>query len=246
MFHKKKLAYGDGEKRGSLAETVAFCSLTLVLSSCATHALRNYHRPSPERTGHFVRAVPIDECSSRLSGVLEPGETVLQHACRSDNDYFLTDRSLIVMPRESVLDGIGLRYAFSRANIRQFLERGVISWDAGDNACYFITRDGVLTVLPNERMTEDDAKGYVMPFDVREMAGRRMIYFGHLIFIAPPQGDIMVVSPSDRGRAVRMSASTGSGQFFVRDDRLYFGQSGIEETEIRINGGIDGITLERR
>jgi hypothetical protein len=150
------------------------------------------------------------------------------------------------MPRESVLDGIGLRYAFSRANIRQFLERGVISWDAGDNACYFITRDGVLTVLPNERMTEDDAKGYVMPFDVREMAGRRMIYFGHLIFIAPPQGDIMVVSPSDRGRAVRMSASTGSGQFFVRDDRLYFGQSGIEETEIRINGGIDGITLERR
>lgn len=188
--------------------------------------------------GRVVRMANLLETDERLSGI----------ACRGERTYVLTDRSLIIVrPQASAphvsMDGLDISFAgaYSRTDMRDILAPGLVTWTQSDDAVFFLTRNGTLTLIPSESIGAT-VPSYSIPYGVE---GARMHHHGGYLFLATRSGDMVVLRGAET-RTLAFRTSVRNPEFFVCDGALMFGKRGVEENEIRIGERIESITLERR
>jgi hypothetical protein len=251
MLERKTLAYGDGKiERPRITKSLVFATaLAAALSACSPPAHAIPRRDPILEESRAMRApispqeeIPQARCLPEITSLgLEAGETVTETVCRGNREFVLSDRALYIrtVTNDGEAEGSSIRLIsyHSRTDMSSILARGLVDWEATEDACYFLARDRRLTVLPNEGM-EDTVPVFELPFETAGLSRNRMIFhFGHL-FIAPPEGDIimMAFTPQFSSTFLPIRSAGRRAGFFTRGDRLFFGRKGIEEREIRIEG----------
>lgn len=245
MLKTKTLAYGDGNAvRPKMYKKLVFGSVLLAsCSACAPAAavpVPDRPRLAPPRVEpprrHSRRA-----CAPEAEVILHPQERLRGSICLGNRDFVLTDENLFVISRrsgslESPMGEIEMRYSYSRTDMSNLLSRGLVGWQASEDTVFFLTRDGTLTLIPNERMG-DTVPSYQMPFSTDGMGSNRMVFWRGFLLVAPLSGDALVMSFSDGAAARYISLGTqpSTSGFYESGQRLFFGPKG-HGTEIRMSG----------
>jgi len=259
MRLKRTLAYGEGEvsKPQRIRKLAYALALSLpLIGAChahagpaaetvpAAHAILSHESVRPRARG--------PACGSGLESILHDGELVLEAVCRFGREYVMTDESLLIVtrpPPAMTFDPISLSMHASRTDMAQMRGQGIVDWEPSEDSVFVLTRnDRTLTRLPNEGMGAT-VPAYTMPFDTSMLGSDSMVYYSGFLFIAPRGGDVMAFSFREgvQSGTIPLRSNRQDAGFFMKENRLIFGVSGIEETEIRANGsGMKGIELIKR
>lgn len=255
MLERKRLAYGDGviakpKKMKSLVFSATFLAVTC---SCAptTNAIPRRDpvveeaRRAPARPPRAGERAP--GCFPNIAAVaMERGEKVRESICSGNREFILTDRALHIRTRVMERERFGnaeitLDNYSSRTDMREMIARGIVDWEATETACYFLTRDRRLTVMPNDEMGGSIPE-YTLPFETANIPRNRMIFHSGFLFIAPLSGDALVMSFGENPDS-RFLSLPPAGGFSVRGNMLFFGIKG-NEREIRMDGpSVDDVGL---
>jgi hypothetical protein len=235
MVERKKLAYGDGEIKGpSKKRFLAYTGLVLLAGSfhsCATASAIPQQRERPAS----VRIEPQLEraCRPDVRGILRPGEVARESVCRYGREFVLTSTSMLIIERNSAsdlnVDDISLRMHFSRTDMADIYARGLVDWEAGRSACFFLTADRGLVIYPNSEMGET-VTSYTLDFETRSLGRNNMVYHSGFVFIAPPGREVLALGEDGDSRVLGQVAAAGHG-FYTRGGRLFLGK-GRQEREI--------------
>ncbi len=257
MFKTRKLAYGDGNteiERPRVIKRLGFSGMALLLtmSNCApAQALTR------DRTGEYrldVRAPrpapaqrPAPQARSQCMPDMEPlgvrsGERRLETACAGGREFVLTESNLYIRTRQVQGDAedsgaIRLLARVTITDISGYAAQGIVHWQPMEDSVIIITRsDRRLTILPDEGMG-DTVPSFQLPFETAEINKQRVAYQSGFLFIAPQQGDVLVMSFGDHAGSAFLSLRSDSKRdcFTLRGARLFFGRD-EHQTEIRIRG----------
>jgi hypothetical protein len=235
MLERKRLVYGDGEiGKPAKKRILAYTGIALVFGACATANAIPEQRYRPAETAR-VRQVPEVEraCRPDLHDVLHQGEVTRETVCRDGREYVLTNTSLIIIEHnaEEPYRGLGFRGEpsiqryFTRTDMGDIYARGLVDWEAGRSACYFLTADRGLTVYPNTDMG-DTVPSYTFTFETRDLGRNGMVYHSGFVFIAAPGESVIAFGEDGQRRTLDLVAGSGHG-FGVRDGRLFLGSREI-------------------
>jgi hypothetical protein len=248
MLERKKLAYGDGEKRKPIrSKFLAYTGLVLVMGSCATANAIPQRRDAPPAPQARIEPQLERACRPDVRDILREGERVRESVCRHGKEFVLTNTSLLIIERNPASDlyveDISLRMHFSRTEMADIYARGLVDWEAGRSACFFLTADRSLTVYPNAEMGES-VPSYTLDFDTRSLGRNSMVYHSGFIFIAAPGQNVIVMGEEGLSRSLEHRVGRGHG-FYTRNGRLFLGK-GREEREILVRSAqIEEIEIRR-
>ncbi len=259
MLRTKTLAYGDGNteiSKPKMVKKLGFSGIALLLAvtaNCATAGAlprdRAVARPEPAAAqAPAARRAPLPPLRSDCMPDMEPirvrtGERRMETVCRGGREFVMTDSSLYIRTRENereIEDGreIRLQAHITITDIRDYAERGIVDWEPTEDSVAILTRsDRTLTVIPDSEMGET-VPVYRMPFDVSGVTRERMAYHRGHLFIAPPQGDALVMSfgQNEGSRLIPLRSSLPDAVFFRKGERLFFGRGGAAESEVVVRG----------
>ncbi len=256
MLRTKTLAYGDGNTeiaKPKMVKKLGFSGIALLLAvtaNCATAGAipRDHAVARPEPAAPAARRAPLPPLRSDCMPDMEPirvraGERRVETVCSNGREFVMTDSSLYIRTRENereMEDGreIRLQAHITITDIRDYAARGIIDWEPTEDSVAILTRtDRTLTVLPDSDMGET-VPVYRMPFDVSGVTRDRMAYHRGHLFIAPPQGDTLVMSfgQNEGSRLIPLRSARPDASFIRRGERLFFGRSGSEESEVVVRG----------
>jgi hypothetical protein len=246
MLERKTLAYGDGKAvRPKMFKRLVFAGTLLVSMGACTPAVAVPIPDRPRLEAPRVEPPRMPErraCAPQADVILQPNERVRGSRCLGSRDFVLTDMNLFVIDRRAaglslpVEGNIDLRYSYSRTDMRGVLSRGLVDWEASEDTVFFLTRDRILTLIPNERMG-DTVPSYEMPFETAGLGANRMMFWRGFLMVAPLSGDVLVMEFANGAdaRYVPTGVQPAAAGFSIRDHRLFFGARG-QEVEIRISG----------
>lgn len=264
MLHKKMLAYERGEdnetKKPERMKRLAF-ALSLVFPLFVSYdvpaAIRKELPPINTNVSTAQQQAPvITSCRAAANGIeyqlsdgtvkrahiLQRGEKITEITCKRNKVFVLTNTSLLIIEdgeRQRTDDGIALSFQYSRTDMRDMLRRGLVAWTQGDDTCFFLTRDRMLTLIPVHEMN-DTVPTYQIPFRAENA---KMIYHSGFLFIAS-SGNMNVMNyDQTESRTLSIQPNIQNAEFFVLDGKLFFGRK-EEKIEIRRNGqSVNDITL---
>jgi hypothetical protein len=270
MRLRKTLAYGlgnaDGPEKGREVEkpnqikrlAYAFTLALPLIAACGVRTVSAREGLTSAVASSIIAPRPAREakappCASDIGGILQPGERVTGTVCRFGRDYVMTTTSLLMIRRqaeEMTFDPISLRMRVTRTDMRDILSQGIADWEPSEDSVFVLTRaDKLLTRLPNEGMG-DTVPVYEMPFETSMLGSDSMVYHSGFLFIAPQGANVLVFSFSGESTGqerLNLRSELPDAGFFMREGRLIFGRSGVEETEIRVDGPeIKSIRLIKR
>lgn len=229
----EKHTEGRQKKRKLFFGTYIF--LPLLTLCTPAHALTENLHKSAEQT----KASKTNQCEWNVNELLERGEKVHEIIRKKDYTFVLTKTSLLVLYEKhcklkDLKEDVTLDYHYFRINMRKILEPGLVAWAQSDDTCYFLTQDGVLTVIPVGE-AKDGLPAYQISSDV---SNAKMVYSSGFLFIAPVSGYLMVVSFfNDAGsKSIPIPLEALDSELLFDGDKLFFGKKGAEKAEIRING----------
>lgn len=166
-------------------------------------------------------------------------------------EFILTDRSLIMMLDDlPSLDAEGniYRARFSRTDMDEIFKRGLVQWEASAKACYFLTEDQALVVVPSGELGATIPE-YGIPFKTKGLRPDRMVYFSGVLLIVPDETRILVMSGGVdlKARFVRLPEAGGGSGFYQSGGKLFFGKNGDGRIEISVDGEkVRAIKKEKR
>ena len=172
------------------------------------------------------------------SGALKKDERTREMVCLENRAFILTDRSLVIVTAAGLDESDGnirLNSFLSRTDMTDILKKGLVAWTQTGEACYFLTRDRKLTVLPNE---EGDVSEFSVPFDTSGVRMDRMTYQSGFLFIAPDKRSVYAFKLTEQKGAKMMPVITKTEEpgFFIEKRVLFFGKKGENEKKIEITG----------
>ena len=208
-------------------------------------------RPAPPQSSTDGQSSE-ESCGMDFRHLLWEGEIVREVRCAFDRQYIFTNKSLLVVEhfpesgerKEDV--SVSLSSTCTRTDMKGMIAKGIVDWEPTEDAVLVLTRaDSRLYVLPNEDYGET-IPAYQLHSDVSRVTRDRMVYHSKILFIAASQSIIYAMSFQEGYKTVLLSLrSSEDAGFFMRKGILLFGKAGVEETEIRVEGGIDNIRLKR-
>lgn len=253
MRLKKTLAYKDGEiKKPEKLKTLAFSVVMPLLAACTTHAVSTTSAAPTTTLQNATKApqpvaavahseTPANECNPDLKTLLQPDEMATEIVCRFGMKFIMTNTSLVIVPRAEEkswpFEPISIRLQSSRTDMSDFLNRGIVDWEPAEDAVYILTRDSILTVLPNEGL-DTTIRAYEMPFETTGMDRNSMIYHAGFIFIAPRSGRAIAISFANglESRYLPFGSRSRDDGFFLRGGELFFGRPDAASIGITIEG----------
>lgn len=252
MLHTKRLAHRDTEiRKPERIKSLFFATVSAValssLLSC-THAAAAPKSETTVQNASFKKdlsgwLLPAKElkgkCGADLTKALEPDERVMESKCTDGYEYVLTDKSVLIFPRQEPDGGESISLSHIRANMRGAISIGIVDWEASDQAAYFLLRDGSLIMMPLED-ERDYLPTYDMHFNASGMGTERMVYFSGYLLVASPAGDILSLKNEQWGAQDSGITDSDAG-FSVSEGRLFFGKKSGQKVEIKI--GKDGPVL---
>lgn len=209
----------------------------------------------PQPAAPLARGQPMPArapipCGSGVDVILRPAENVEETVCRFGREYVMTDSSLLIVTREQQqpfsFEPISLSMHASRTEMAEYRAQGIADWEPAEDSIFILTRnDRMLTRIPNEGMG-GTVPAYTMPFDTSSLGRDSMVYRSGVLLIAPRQGSVVAMSFQGgfRSRTLPLRSGLDDAGFFVRGNALFFGKSGVEETEIRLPTAGSATALE--
>lgn len=178
----------------------------------------------------------------------------MEAVCRFGRDYVMTNTSLLIVTRPApsmTFDPIVLSLHATRTDMGPMRSQGIADWEPSEDSVFILTKsDRTLTRLPNEGM-DATVPAFTMPFDTTMLGRESMVYYSGFLFIAPRGGDVAVFSFGGgiRSGTIPLRSRQRDAGFFMKENRLFFGKAGVEETEIMVDGPdteINDIRLKKR
>ncbi|HSB47560.1 MAG TPA: hypothetical protein VLD37_06100 [Candidatus Bilamarchaeum sp.] len=252
MLERKKLAYGEGEKwvsRPKIMKSLVFSATFFAcMTSCAPNisAIPTRDPVVEQARRETARRAPALEraCRPNLANVLRKGESVRETVCRDGRDFVLTSTSLIIIERSredsyrSTFEGPSIDRFFTRTDMSDIYARGLVDWEAGPDACYFLTADRSLTVYPNADMG-DTVPSFTFSFDTRSLGRNAMVFHSGFAFMAAPGEEAIAFGGDGHKRMLGVFAGPGQsltargGRLFLGETEIVVRSQRIEEIEIR-------------
>jgi hypothetical protein len=233
MLKRKTLAFGKNkpEQRKSLFFSTVALIATLASGTVTANAL-----PQRDiRKFSLKEDIQKRECNPDVERLLKKGERIQESICMINHDFVLTNTSLIIVNRHNPdrqKGGIKIVASFSKTDMRDIFKQGHVDWAASEETVFFLTKDGVLTLIPVEQMG-DTVEAYRLSCNVKNA---KLAYHSDHLFIAG-QGEIIATSFSNGVSSVSVpfSLEVKNPDFFESAGKLFFG-NGKQKVEIKING----------
>jgi len=180
----------------------------------------------------------------KVDKLLDRGEAVLDLACHDRYAFVITNTSLIVVPGRQEKDKSGnveVIFRYTKKDIREMHKKGIVSWAYAQDKCFFLARDGEITEVP-VIVKSETIPFYKLPFDFQDSA---MVFHQGFLLIAPAlsranNARVMVVVKLANKKSdfseLALPQGLKDADFFYSGKKLFFGNKGSVELEIKILG----------
>jgi hypothetical protein len=246
MRKQRRLAFNREKPESKKTLFFSAIGFAAALSACAaaTTAPARYSSQKPEIHRPVV-SEPLrteeETCGAEVEPALEEGEKVEGKICKSGRLFTLTDNALYIGNKAAPgisLDGIEVESHSTRTEMAEILKSGLVDWTASYDTAYFLTKDGMLTIVP----AGDLEKGYA----TYKVSGKyeKIEHHNDLLFIAG-QDSIRMMSfgPDMESAEIQFASGIENADFFHLHGRLFFGNEREKVEIVTESQGLSGVRI---